>query len=91
LLALAPVGLSVLGLFTLESPALHLSGAMLVLAPPAVSFPITGLYLRPTFPWQRFGSGLLAASPVTLVPFVYILSFWASTRCVGVRNSNDCQ
>jgi hypothetical protein len=32
LLALAPVGFTVLGMFTLESPAPHLSGVMLVLA-----------------------------------------------------------
>ena len=43
LLALAPVGLIVLGLFTLESPAVHLSCAMLVLAPPADSFLTTGM------------------------------------------------
>ena len=46
LLGLAPVGLIIIGLFTLETPVRHLAGAMLVLATPVVSFFVTGLYLR---------------------------------------------
>jgi hypothetical membrane protein len=84
LLALAPVGLIVVGLFTLESPAMHLSGAMLVLATPAVSFLITGLHLRHLPGWHRFGNGLLVASPLTLVLFVvYTLSFNQSAVAAG--------
>jgi hypothetical membrane protein len=83
-LALAPVGLIVVGLFTLESPAMHLSGAMLVLATPAVSFLITGLHLRHLPGWHRFGNGLLVASPLTLVLFVvYTFSFNQSAVAAG--------
>jgi hypothetical membrane protein len=84
LLALAPVGLIVVGLFTLESPALHLSGAMLVLATPVLSFSITGLQLRHLPGWHRLGNLLLVASPLTLILFVaYSLSFNQSAVAAG--------
>jgi hypothetical membrane protein len=84
LLALAPVGLIVVGLFTLESPTLHLSGAMLVLATPVVSFLITGLHLRQVPGWHRFGNALLVASPLTFLLFVtYTLSFNQSAVAAG--------
>jgi hypothetical protein len=76
LLGLAPVGLVVIGFFTLETPLMHLAGAMLVLATPVVSFLVTGVYLRGVPGWHRSGNGLLLASPITLVLFiVYNLSF----------------
>lgn len=76
LLALSPVGLVIIGLFTLDSPAMHLLGAMLILATPVISFLITGLHLRGLPGWHRFGNGLLAAAPLTLVLFVlYTRSF----------------
>lgn len=76
LLALSPVGLIIIGLFTLDSPALHLLGAMLILATPVISFLITGLHLRGLPGWHRFGKKLIVAAPLTLVLFVlYTVSF----------------
>jgi hypothetical membrane protein len=84
LLALSPVGLIIIGLFTLESPAMHLLGAMLILATPVISFLITGLHLRGLRGWHRFGNGLLVAAPLTLVLFVlYTLSFDQSAVAAG--------
>ena len=76
LLALSPVGLIIIGLFTLDSPAMHLLGAMLILATPVISFLITGLHLRGLPGWHRFGNKLIVAAPLTLVLFVlYTVSF----------------
>jgi Protein of unknown function (DUF998) len=84
LLGLAPVGLIIVGLFTLDSPLRHLAGAMLVLATPVVSFLVTGWYLRGVPGWHRFGNRLLLASPVTLVLFiVYNLSFSQAAVAAG--------
>ena len=84
LLALAPVGLIIVGLFTLDSPVRHLAGAMLVLATPVVSFLVTGWYLRSVPGWHRFGNALLVASPITLVLFVvYNLSFSQAAVAAG--------
>lgn len=84
LLGLAPVGLIIIGLFTLETPLRHLAGAMLVLATPVVSFLVTGAYLRGIPGWHRFGNGLLLASPITLVLFiVYNLSFSQAAVAAG--------
>jgi hypothetical protein len=55
-----------------------------VLATPVVSFLVTGLYLRSVHGWHRFGSGLLLASPITLVLFiVYNLSFSQAAVAAG--------
>jgi hypothetical membrane protein len=84
LLALAPVGLVIIGLFTLETPVMHLFGAMLMLATPVISFLITGLLLRHLPGWHRFGNGLLFAAPLTLVLFVvYTLSFNQAAVAAG--------
>ena len=84
LLALSPVGLIIIGLFTLETPVMHLFGAMLVLAAPVISFLITGLLLRRLPGWHRFGNGLLFAAPLTLVLFVvYNLSFNQAAVAAG--------
>ena len=84
LLALSPVGLIIIGLFTLESPAIHLLGAMLILATPVISFLITGLHLRGLPGWHRLGNGLLVAAPLTLVLFVlYTGSFDQSAVAAG--------
>jgi hypothetical protein len=45
LLALAPVGLIVVGLFTLESPAMHLSGAMLGRPTTAAAIVVAAMFL----------------------------------------------
>jgi Protein of unknown function (DUF998) len=84
LLAMAPMGLIIIGLFTLETPVRHLAGAMLVLATPVASFLVTGVYLRGVPGWHRFGNGLLLASPITLVLFiVYNLSFSQADVAAG--------
>ena len=84
LLALAPVGLVIIGMFTLDTPVPHLTGAMLVLATPVVSFLVTGLYLRRRPGWHGFGTGLVVAAPLTLVLFViYNLSFSQSAVAAG--------
>jgi hypothetical membrane protein len=83
-LALAPLGLIVVGLFDLEKPALHLVGAMLILATPVVSFLLIGLYLRGVPGQRRFGNALLLASPLTLALFViYNLSFSQAATAAG--------
>jgi hypothetical membrane protein len=66
LLALSPVGLVIAGLFNLESPLLHFTGALLALVSPVLSFLVAGLYFRALPGWRRFGNWLLVASPVTL-------------------------
>jgi hypothetical protein len=84
LLALSPIGLIIIGLFTLETPAMHLLGALLILGTPVISFWITGLHLRGLPGWHTFGNGLLVAAPVTLVLFaVYTLSFNQSAVAAG--------
>jgi hypothetical membrane protein len=84
LLGLSPVGLVIIGLFTLDNPAMHLLGAMLILATPVISFLITGLHLRGLPGWHRFGNRLLGAAPLTLVLFVlYTGSFDQSAVAAG--------
>jgi hypothetical protein len=84
LLELSPVGLMIISLFTLESPAMHLLGALLILAFPVISFLVTGLYLRHLPGWRRLGNGLLVAAPLTLGLFVvYNLSFNQSAVAAG--------
>jgi hypothetical membrane protein len=84
LLGLAPVGLIIIGLFTLETPLRHLAGAMLVLATPVISFLVTGLHLRGLPGWHRFGNQLLLASSITLALFIaYNLSFSQAAVAAG--------
>jgi hypothetical protein len=84
LLALTPVGLVIIGFFTLDRPVMHLLGAMLILATPVVSFLITGFHLRGLPGWRRLGNRLLLASPLTLVLFVlYNLSFSQAAVAAG--------
>jgi hypothetical protein len=83
LLGLAPLGLITVGLFTLDTPVLHLAGAMLVLGTPVVSFLVTG-HLRHLPGWRGLDTGLTVAAPLTLVLFiVYNLSFSQSAVAAG--------
>ena len=53
-------------------------------APPAVSFPIAGIYLRTIPRWRRFGTALLAAGPVTLLFLAaYLISFDQATTAAN--------
>jgi Protein of unknown function (DUF998) len=70
LLTLVPLGLILAGLFNLESPMGHYVGALLGLGSPVLSFLVTGLILRGIPGWRRLGTGLMLASPITLVLFV---------------------
>ena len=56
LLALSPIGLVLAGIFDLEAPLLHLSGALLGLASPVLSFLALGLLLRGLPGWRRVGT-----------------------------------
>jgi hypothetical protein len=80
LLALSGVGLVLAGSFTLESPLLHLLGALLGLVSPVLSLSATGLLLRSSPRWRRFGNWLLVSSPLTLLLVVaYFASFDQAT------------
>jgi hypothetical protein len=84
LLALTPLGLILAGLFNLESPMLHYVGALLGLGSPVLSFLVTGLVLRGIPRWRRLGSGLLLASPISLVLLVvFFASFDQATTAAN--------
>ena len=84
LLALSPIGLIVIGFFTLDAPVMHLFGAMLILATPVVSFLVAGLQVRGLPGWHALGNGLLVAAPLTLVLFVvYTMSFDQAAVAAG--------
>jgi hypothetical protein len=84
LLALSPVGLIIIGFFTLNAPVMHLFGAQLILVTPVISFLVTGLHVRRLAGWHALGNGLLVAAPVTLVLYVaYIMSFNQAAVAAG--------
>ena len=84
LLALTPLGLILAGLFNLESPMLHYVGALLGLGSPVLSFLLTGLVLRGSPAWRRLGTGLLLASPISLVLLVvFFASFDQATTAAN--------
>jgi hypothetical membrane protein len=76
LLALTPLGMVTVGVFTLEAVLAHLVGFLLAVATPVVSFLVAGRYLRAIPGWRRFGTWLLLGSPLTLVLVVlFFLTF----------------
>lgn len=79
LLGLSPVGSIMCGIFTLEAPIPHYLGALLGFGSPLVGFLVTGLALRRVVGWRRFGSGLLLASPLTLVLLVLYFATFSPT------------
>jgi uncharacterized protein DUF998 len=84
LLALTPLGLILAGLFNLESPMLHYVGALFGLGSPVLSFLMTGLILRSIPGWRRRGTGLLLASPISLVLLVvFFASFDQATTAAN--------
>jgi hypothetical membrane protein len=84
LLALVPLGLIVVGTFTLDQLTLHLFGATLIMLTPVAGFLVTGRYLRGVPGRRRFGNRLLLAGPVTLLLFIaYNLSFDQATVAAG--------
>jgi hypothetical protein len=75
-LLLIPVGSIIDGLFTLQSMAIHDLGFFLATGSPIIGFLVLGTYFRRIPGWQRFGTGLLIASPITLALFVlFFLTF----------------
>ncbi|MEV4518372.1 DUF998 domain-containing protein [Dactylosporangium sp. NPDC049525] len=84
LLALSPAGLVVVGLFDLESPALHFTGAGLIYLLPVISFPVAGHYLRRIPQWRRFGTALFLAGALTLaLAVVFTMTFDVDTTAAG--------
>jgi hypothetical membrane protein len=84
LLALSPIGLVVVGLFDLNSPLPHFTGAALIYLLPIISFPLAGRYLRRIPQWRRFGNGLLIAGALTLaLAVVFSLTFNEDTTAAG--------
>jgi hypothetical membrane protein len=84
LLALSPFGLVVVGLFDLDAPLPHFTGAALIYMLPIISFPLTGRYLRRIPQWRRFGNGLLIAGALTLaLTVVFSMTFDENTTAAG--------
>lgn len=83
LLALAPLGMAMAGIFTLESGFLHFLGFGLGSATLVLSFPITGLVLRRVPRWRRFGGWLLLAGPLTLALLVLYFATFDQTMVMA--------
>lgn len=66
LLLPTPLGLLWIGIFTMNTLALHNLGAQLIFTTPIMTFLIAGLVLRRVPSWRRFGTWLLVGSPLTL-------------------------
>ena len=84
LLALSPLGMVVDGFFTLESILPHTAGFLLGCVTPVLSFAVSGLFLRRTKSFRRFGTWLLLGSPLTLaLTVLYFLTF--SPTVAGIQ------
>lgn len=84
LLGLSGVGLIICGLFTFESPMLHLLGFLLAIAMPGIGFLVAGVSLRRA--WPRFSVWLYAASALSiggLVLFQLIFDPYRAGENVG--------
>jgi hypothetical protein len=73
LFALSPLGIVMDGVFTIESFLPHMTGYLLATGTPVVSFLALGLLLRRLPRWKLVGSGLVLASPLTLVLLILSL------------------
>lgn len=80
LLSVHGLGLAIAGIFT-EAPStvmIHwLVGANLGLFGPVIAFLVSGLVLRRTIPWRRWGTAFLVASLLTLV--LLVIMGWVFT------------
>jgi hypothetical membrane protein len=85
LLLLSPFGLLWVGVFTMNTLALHLVGAQLAFATPILALPIAGFVLRHIPHWRRFGTWMLViGGPLTLALLVgFITSVPVSERVAG--------
>ena len=85
LLALSGLGSVMCAVFTLESFFLHMIGFSLGTGVPVLGFLVTGFFLRGIPHWRKFGSWLLAASPLTLALLVlFFLNFNYDTMAAGL-------
>lgn len=84
ILGLSGVGLVVDGLFTLESFFPHFLGFAIGIGATVPGFVISGVLLRRTPGWRRFGSWLILGSPLTVaLTVLYFLTF--SPTAEGAR------
>lgn len=85
LLLLTPLGMIVDGVFNLESFMPHFIGFILAVGTPIISFVIVGRILRRIPEWRALGTGLLIASPLTLILMVvYFASFDQNAAMVNL-------
>ena len=70
LFALAPIGMVMDGIFTLESFFLHFLGYLVAIGSTVISFFVVGSVVRRVAGWRRVGSALRVGSAVTLVLLV---------------------
>ncbi|MEO3873369.1 DUF998 domain-containing protein [Nonomuraea sp. B12E4] len=76
LLGLTGVGQIICGVYDLEQMMPHTLGFLLAIGTPVVAFLVAGLSFRRLPRWRRFGTWLLAGSPLTLILLVaFFLTF----------------
>ncbi|SDK45727.1 DUF998 domain-containing protein [Nonomuraea jiangxiensis] len=76
LLGLTGVGQIICGIYDLEQMMPHSLGFLLAIGTPVIGFLVAGLSFRRLPGWRRFGTWLLAGSPLTLVLLVaFFLTF----------------
>jgi hypothetical membrane protein len=84
LLCLSPLGLGLCGIFTIETPLVHLICFLLFVLTPFVSFPVAARFRRRVPGWRRFSTALLIAVPVTAAMLAwFFLSYDQAAITVG--------
>src|SRR5258708_6060634 len=85
LLLLSPFGLLWIGIFTMNTLALHLVGTQLAFVTPIIALPIAGFVLRRVPSWRRFGTWMIViGGPLTLALLIgFIMSVPVSERVTG--------
>jgi hypothetical membrane protein len=85
LLLLSPCGLLWIGIFTMNTLALHLLGAQLAFAAPIIALPVAGFVLRRVPSWRRLGTWMIViGGPLTLALLIgFIASVPVSERVTG--------
>jgi hypothetical membrane protein len=84
LLCLSPLGLGLCGIFTIETPLVHLICFLLFVLTPFISFPVAARFLRRVPGWRRFSTALLIAVPVTAAMLAwFFLSYDQVSITVG--------
>jgi hypothetical membrane protein len=84
LLCLSPLGLGLCGIFTIETPLVHLICFLLFVLTPFISFPVAAGFLRRVPGWRRFSTALLIAVPVTAAMLAwFFLSYDQAAITVG--------